>query len=202
MMAAVAFSAGAFTANTWQAVDGDWNGKYSDVRHWSLGHLPTYDRGEDAVFINRTGAQYDVEMDVELVGGDASSPAFFKVGNSNVLDVQQPVRFYGNGKIAQYHASSALYMYDNVQAIFDGNVLVELFYSASSYTNRSIKVCGNATVNCSDTFYLCKNDSFEMSGGSFNCYLFNPSSDSPCTFKVTGGDIVLAGFGTTFSEEA
>ena len=48
------------------------------------GHLPSFDEGEDAVFLNQTGAQYDVEMDVNIGEGDIPKPAFFKVSNANV----------------------------------------------------------------------------------------------------------------------
>ena len=38
----------ALETNRWQAVEGNYNGSWGDVRHWSLGHLPT--TGEYAYF--------------------------------------------------------------------------------------------------------------------------------------------------------
>ena len=63
-----------YDANFWQAVDGDFNGKYSEVAHWSRGHLPN--AGEDAVFENQA-VPYTVEID-----GDYSNFAFCKIGSS------------------------------------------------------------------------------------------------------------------------
>ena len=164
-VAMAALAASAYTANYWQAVDGDWNGKYSDVRHWSLGRLPSFDAGDDAVFINRTGAQYDVEIDVNIGEGDIPAPAFFKVSNANVPNVpHQPVRFYGNGKITQYHDSSGMYTYSNAHVIYDGNVRVDISgsFNSGDYTNRMIVFRGDAILTFGSNANLCEGDTFQI----------------------------------------
>ena len=63
---------GTLTPNKWQAVDGDYNGSWGDVRHWSLGHLPT--TGEYAYFDAWTlegqpnrWIEYSVSIDADYV---------------------------------------------------------------------------------------------------------------------------------------
>ena len=184
-VAMAALSACAYTANTWQAVDGDWNGKYSDVRHWSRGHLPYFNStsdGEDAVFANRSGAQYDVEIDVNIGEGDIPAPAFFKVSDNNIPAPLYPVRFYGSGKITQSVAKE-MYIYDNAIAIFDGNIKADFPSGGlASYTNRCIYVRGNANLKFNGIFYLGANGSLEISGGVLECGSFNPVAAKPSTF--------------------
>ena len=68
LFAAAALSASlsfGFTANRWQPVAGDWNGDYSDVAHWSLGHLPDMSAetgGEDA-------NSFAADSEVKVKGG-------------------------------------------------------------------------------------------------------------------------------------
>ena len=73
----------AYDANIWQPVDGDWNGKYSDVRHWSRGHLPDVNEGigEDAIF-RCQDFDYTVTIDCSIGDGDVPMPAFFKIGQN------------------------------------------------------------------------------------------------------------------------
>ena len=202
---AAAVSAFAYTANYWQAVDGNWNGKYSDVRHWSRGHLPYFNStsdAEDAVFDNRSGAQYNVEIDVDIGEGDIPAPAFFKVSNANIPGPLYPVRFYGNGKITQ-SAAAALFIYDNAIAIFDGDIKANFpGGGVSSYTNRCIYVRGNANLKVNGTFYLGANSLLEISGGVLECGSFNPDAAKPSTFRMTGGELRVGGFGTIAPPEA
>ena len=197
---AAAFVASAYTANNWQAVDGDWNGKYSDVRHWSRGHLPSIDEGEDAVFVNQTGAQYDVEIDVNIGEGGIPAPAFFKVSNSNIRESLAPVRFYGNGKITQYLSTSSFYLYDNSQSVFDGNVLVDLSGRLYSCTNRTIEVRGNASLTFGGNIEMGEGDVFLLSeGGKVSVAgAINPGSND-VTFRMTGGELLLNSAPPTFS---
>ena len=198
-VAMAAFAACAYTANNWQAVDGDWNGKYSDVRHWSRGHLPYFNStsdGEDAVFANRSGAQYNVEIDVNIGEGDIPAPAFFKVSNNNIPAPLYPVRFYGSGKITQ-SAAAGLYVYDNAIAIFDGNIKADFPGGGfAAYTNRCIYVCGNANLKVNGIFYLGADGVLDISGGVLECESFNPVTAKPSTFRMTGGEFRVGGFGT------
>lgn len=186
-----ALSVFAYDANNWQPVDGDWNGKYSDVRHWSRGHLPD---GEDAIFRNTSGKEIVVELDVRVGENGVPVPSFFKVNYSNA-DVKgglSPVRFVGNGYMTQ-SAGASMYMYANTHLILDDEVTFEWARGMNVgdvYTNRTIEVRGNATLDLGNNSLGCR--VIRISGGQATfAPAFDPSAPDKSELSVTGGTLTI-----------
>ena len=96
----------AIATNRWQAVDGSYSGNWGDVRHWSLGHLPT--TGEYAYFDAWTledkpnrWIEYSVSIDADYVAD------LLWLGINGTYSLEG-VTFTGSGKLTFTGAS-----YDN-----------------------------------------------------------------------------------------
>ena len=185
----------AYTANSWKAdSSGSWNGRYSDVNHWSLGHLPKVD--EDAVFENRSGVEFTVEIDCDVTVGDGVGPEFFKVGNSGYTPTEMaaPVRFIGSGTVTSESRSFFIYSYR--YAIFDGDVKFVYGVGAETYTNRKFELCGNASLSFGGTFYFGGTNEIVIAGGELSAATL---SIGPGTKYLQSDGTVSASDGINFS---
>ncbi len=177
-----------YTENIWQPVDGDWNGAYSDSRHWSLGHLPDCDKGEDAVFYTRD-ADYVVTIDVAIGDGVVPKPAFFKVGNDGKPAGLGWVKFIGDGKV---NAKFKVMLYASQKASFGGSL--EMAQSDISLAaDASLCLCDD--VNCGPYRSIAFADgaSVELAGGAFDGKFSYPPGFERGRFIVSGGRFVSRG---------
>lgn len=165
-----------YDANFWQAVDGDFNGKYSEVAHWSRGHLPN--AGEDAVFENQA-VPYTVEID-----GDYSNFAFCKIGSSLPKAGDQPVTLAGAGSLAP---SNSFYVYGGRKAVLGGQFRY-LGSDIQLLDGASLTIRDSATVSTGGKAVLYKDAAFTLSGGVFNGYFVPyPTTVTSFAISVSGG---------------
>ena len=88
-------SASARETNSWQAVDGSYDGKWSEVGHWSLGRLPA---GDD--YVEFDGDHSDAAMSYTVeVDGDHLLEGEFCVGRDGKNARKQGVTFSGSGSV-------------------------------------------------------------------------------------------------------
>ena len=185
---AILLSAAAFgyDPNVWKAdSSGDWNGKYSDVNHWSRGHLPK--AGEDAVFeTTYAPSEFTVEIDCNFAVGDGVGPEFFKVGNSNpeLTELAKPVTFVGTGTV--HSASRAFYVYSMRHAVFGGNVSMNGCEFASG-NGRVLEFRDDAKIDISGGIYLGESTLLEVSGGEVSASTLSVGPNS--SYQQSGGEV-------------
>lgn len=190
-----------YASNIWQPVDGDWNGSYSDVRHWSNGHLPDMnangggDKGEDAIF---TCQDFDYTVTIDCVIGedDVPLPQFFKIGYERDAGGGSGwVRFDGSGTVRQNQSGSQL-IYPTNQVEFAGNLTIGSgWFSVNK--GASLRFAENcATTNGTLTLY--DGSTLEIAGGNLRTGLSFKEYESG-SVRVTGGSVVLS---TALSDEA
>lgn len=176
-----------FTSNTWQPVDGVWNGDYSDVRHWSQGHLPDStkgDDGEDAIFPT-TDDGYVVRVDVALGENGVPMPQFIKIGDATSSAATDGfVKFVGTGSL---QLKQNLIVESCRKVCLGGSVQLNggAMYLRSGST---IKIDDEFTYPNATGSWVDVSDgvSFNMVGGRF-CAKFRFSDFMTGSLAVSGG---------------
>lgn len=181
-----ALSAGAYSNNYWQAYEGDWNGDYTDVRHWSLGHLPSSDPEEHAVIKNLSGSEITINVNARLGEGGVPIPAMLQIGQEAGLDYS-PVRLVGNGRIVQ--TDSSMGVAANASLYITDNVEIEITGGISAAANRRFLLTDNAKLTVGDAFHLGDYGSLVVSNGTLKIDSFYHPTSMPCTFCVAGGEV-------------
>ncbi len=188
LFAAAALSAAlshGFTPNRWQPVAGDWNGDYSDVAHWSLGHLPDMSAetgGEDAVFPNN-GSNYTVTVDVSLGEGSVPKPQFVKIGSPLDTATSGCVSLAGPGTL---RVNELLLVEVGRQGALGGDLSLASG-SISLYTNSTLRVSGNFVYQTAGGGNLTFSDgaTLDMAGGRIEANLY--------FYKFTSGRLAVSG---------
>jgi len=135
----VSLSCFAFTDNKWQAdPSGNWNGKWSDVSHWSKGRLPNGSADDNAIFDNQA-VPYTVEVD-----GDYLVPGFFKIGDAKARPGTGKVSFTGTGSVRQ--AQSSMYVYDDREVSFGGSITIGEHSTMEIMAGAQVDMSDSATV--------------------------------------------------------
>ena len=195
----------AFTDNKWQAdPSGNWNGKWSDVAHWSKGRLPNGSADDNAIFDNQA-VPYTVEID-----GDYVVPGFFKIGGSGARPGAGKISFVGTGSVRQ--AQSTMYVYSNREVSFGGSVtigehsILEIMEGADVYMadSASIRVSSNMKIEAGAKFnvadsasalvsnYIWFYDAAELHVRNSGCVQGKLYLDGSCTsgaLTMSGGSL-------------
>ncbi len=199
----------AFTDNKWQAdASGNWNGKWSDVAHWSKGRLPNLSEDDNAIFDNQD-VSYTVEID-----GDYVVPGYLKIGDSNPKKGNGMIAFSGSGTVRQNQGT--LYVYNAREVYVGGEVTIgevgALYILDGGKVNvtggGSILVSGDVTISEATEIHIrdngrlhgalkvvnaCTEGFFSMSGGLLKCPKSLPVFPESFEIEVTGGRLCIVG---------
>ena len=149
----------AFTDNRWQAdSSGNWNGKWSEVSHWSQGRLPNLSADDNAVFDNQE-ISYTVEVD-----GDYEVPGFFKIGEARAKPGSGRFSFMGTGSVRQ--RQSAMYVYEGREVSFGGDVTIGENSMMEIMANANVEVTERASVLFSSNLKLNSGTKMFVSGAA------------------------------------
>ena len=205
---AVAFaglSAPGLTVNEWRAVDGVWDGNWSDVKHWTLGVVPNA-ADQYVQFGSEDGKDYTVTVDGN-----------YTVSSGELLAAGTKTRttFAGAGKITgadvadSYARASRELVLDGVTLDFKGyiNCCANLYVTNGasvvagqlrSYDGTAdIFVYDGCNVEASEfkprtpmNFYV-----YEGATVHFNTVTrFSTARSRACVFHVDGGDVTIGTF--------
>ena len=177
--------------NYWQAAGQSLNGRWGDVNHWSLGHIPTDDEIAviDPLRTGGTSANFTITVD------DAYTADSVTIGDPDNSTRNQTVRFAGSGSLEFSQKAQSQFIIRNCRGgiVFDGpDVTIHgsvgvLNYSAVTVRNGSTLFCDGAFTSWKGNDHLIVDDGGTVSVHTFK-YL-NGGADHYVLVK-TGGSFV------------
>lgn len=172
------------TANNWKAdSNGNWNGKYSEVEHWSLGHLPS--ASEDCVFPPQTDVAYTVQVDGDRVDEFNELRVYNAVSSAPF----QPVTFTGVGTLKGLSGQVRLW---SGTAILAGNVTFQGSGDQTAGANCTLTVRDAAAYDLGTGCFVYGNGTKVLvEGGCFAAGLKGLTSEG-IAFRMSGGQWVNA----------
>ena len=204
--------------NYWQPVGGDWNGSWSDERHWSLGHEPTaseraYFPAVDQSFSVSIEGTHDVgELDLQGMDGDFRDLTFSGSGTVRVTksDSAGCSSWFGtrrnlvlDGASLVWTAEADLMLSGHLEVRSGSSIVHKRIWQMRTVQAQIVVNGGTVSWNGALRYYETSTDSYlVVNSGTVYLAALSGADDAnksayPFVMEVNGGEVTAGDFSLT-----